>query len=313
MIIENQQDVTTAVLSELQRAPDAAVQGDHVRLRSPPARIRARGEADRGGIPRRHRLRHRARQAQQRDPQRGGADVGLARPVGADLPAQQRRSRHRRKPTRTCSGRSGAMHSPVDAERRLDRALADAGAGDVRRRLVPRHQRQADRRRRGRHLALLAGRLLREPGSGSGRHEPARQVHHRRGGPYQLPQREARRLSDPDRRPDRRSPARAGPAQHAAGASAFPRQQGRLQDAGLAALRPGRQVHRHRRAVRRHPPPHRRLHPPRERATRRRPTSRAPWYSLDHNFVMEAGRTKLPRPPITGKASGERPKIPHLA
>jgi hypothetical protein len=28
---------------------------------------------------------------------------------------------------------------------------------------------------------------------------------------------------------------------------------------------------------------------------------------------MEAGRTKLPRPPITGKARGERPKIPHLA
>jgi len=38
-----------------------------------------------------------------------------------------------------------------------------------------------------------------------------------------------------------------------------------------------------------------------------------PSYSLDHVFVMEAGRTKLPKPPITGKASGERPKIPHLA
>jgi hydroxyquinol 1,2-dioxygenase len=38
-----------------------------------------------------------------------------------------------------------------------------------------------------------------------------------------------------------------------------------------------------------------------------------PWYSLDHNFVMEAGPTRLPKPPITGKASGERPKIPHLA
>jgi len=38
-----------------------------------------------------------------------------------------------------------------------------------------------------------------------------------------------------------------------------------------------------------------------------------PWYSLDHNFVMELGATRLPKPPITGKASGERPKIPHLA
>jgi hydroxyquinol 1,2-dioxygenase len=38
-----------------------------------------------------------------------------------------------------------------------------------------------------------------------------------------------------------------------------------------------------------------------------------PWYSLDHHFVMEPGTTRLPKPPITGKASGERPKIPHLA
>jgi catechol 1,2-dioxygenase len=38
-----------------------------------------------------------------------------------------------------------------------------------------------------------------------------------------------------------------------------------------------------------------------------------PWYSLDHTFVMEPGESRLPKPPITGKASGERPKIPHLA
>ena len=40
---------------------------------------------------------------------------------------------------------------------------------------------------------------------------------------------------------------------------------------------------------------------------------KGPWYSLEHTFVMEGGRAKLPRPPITGKARGERPKIPHLA
>jgi len=40
---------------------------------------------------------------------------------------------------------------------------------------------------------------------------------------------------------------------------------------------------------------------------------KGPWYSLAHTFLMEAGRPKLPRPPITGKARGERPKIPHLA
>ena len=43
------------------------------------------------------------------------------------------------------------------------------------------------------------------------------------------------------------------------------------------------------------------------------PDVTGPWYSLDHTFVMEAGSTRLPRPPITGKAKGERPKIPHLA
>ena len=37
-----------------------------------------------------------------------------------------------------------------------------------------------------------------------------------------------------------------------------------------------------------------------------------PWYSLTHNFVMEAGTARLPRAPITGKAEGERPQIPHL-
>jgi catechol 1,2-dioxygenase len=37
-----------------------------------------------------------------------------------------------------------------------------------------------------------------------------------------------------------------------------------------------------------------------------------PWYSLTHNFVMEVGTARLPRAPISGKAEGERPQIPHL-
>jgi catechol 1,2-dioxygenase len=37
-----------------------------------------------------------------------------------------------------------------------------------------------------------------------------------------------------------------------------------------------------------------------------------PWYSLEHRFVMEKGTARLPKPPITGKAQGERPAIPHL-
>jgi hydroxyquinol 1,2-dioxygenase len=42
------------------------------------------------------------------------------------------------------------------------------------------------------------------------------------------------------------------------------------------------------------------------------PDVKAPWYSLEHTFVMESGEARLPRPPITGKAQGERPQIPHL-
>ena len=38
----------------------------------------------------------------------------------------------------------------------------------------------------------------------------------------------------------------------------------------------------------------------------------APWYSLEHAFVMERGVARLPRAPISGKAQGERPQIPHL-
>jgi hydroxyquinol 1,2-dioxygenase len=37
-----------------------------------------------------------------------------------------------------------------------------------------------------------------------------------------------------------------------------------------------------------------------------------PWYSIEHTFIMETGTARLPRPPITGKAQGERPQIPHL-
>jgi catechol 1,2-dioxygenase len=36
---------------------------------------------------------------------------------------------------------------------------------------------------------------------------------------------------------------------------------------------------------------------------------RGPWYSLEHQFVIEAGEARLPRPPITGKAAGERPQL----
>jgi hydroxyquinol 1,2-dioxygenase len=39
---------------------------------------------------------------------------------------------------------------------------------------------------------------------------------------------------------------------------------------------------------------------------------KAPWYSLDYTFTMEPGRSCLPRPPITDKAKGDRPQIERL-
>jgi hydroxyquinol 1,2-dioxygenase len=39
------------------------------------------------------------------------------------------------------------------------------------------------------------------------------------------------------------------------------------------------------------------------------PDVKGPWYSLDYTFRVEAGEAKLPRPPISGKARGERPQI----
>jgi catechol 1,2-dioxygenase len=33
-----------------------------------------------------------------------------------------------------------------------------------------------------------------------------------------------------------------------------------------------------------------------------------PWYSLEHEFVLFSGVSQLPRPPITGKATGPRPQ-----
>jgi hydroxyquinol 1,2-dioxygenase len=44
----------------------------------------------------------------------------------------------------------------------------------------------------------------------------------------------------------------------------------------------------------------------------RAPDVTPPWYSLAHTFVMEKGQARLPKPPISGKARGGRPQIPHL-
>ena len=81
------------------------------------------------------------------------------------------------------------MHSPLTHDGGSIVRSPTPGPALVRRCLLPRRPRQADRRRGGRRLAFLAGRLLRKPGPDPIRHEPARQVHHRRAGPFQFPQR----------------------------------------------------------------------------------------------------------------------------
>jgi hydroxyquinol 1,2-dioxygenase len=43
------------------------------------------------------------------------------------------------------------------------------------------------------------------------------------------------------------------------------------------------------------------------------PDVKGPWYSLDYTFTMERGHSRLPRPPITDKARGDRPNIERLA
>jgi len=42
------------------------------------------------------------------------------------------------------------------------------------------------------------------------------------------------------------------------------------------------------------------------------PDVKGPWYSLEYTFEIEPGIAKLPRPPITAKARGERPEIERL-
>jgi hydroxyquinol 1,2-dioxygenase len=39
------------------------------------------------------------------------------------------------------------------------------------------------------------------------------------------------------------------------------------------------------------------------------PDISGPWYTLEHHFVIEPGVAALPKPPITGKASGDRPTL----
>ena len=154
MIIEGPDQVTPAVLDEIARAPNprfrevmtALVKHLHAFVRE--AKLTEEEFHQGCAYPQRH------RPELQFVPQRGGADVGLARRLDAGVPAQQRRQR-RDRDHREPAGAVLAAGFAAHRKRRLDRALADAGAGAVRQRPGQRPRRQAGRRRRGRRLAVL--------------------------------------------------------------------------------------------------------------------------------------------------------------
>ena len=190
MIIENQQDVTTAVLSELQRAPDPRfreIMSIFVRhLHDFVREAKLTEEEFHAAIAYVVALGKHSSESHNEAVLMSGS-LGLSALICLLNNGNHGATETDHNMLRAVLAHAFACH----AERRLDRAFAHAGAGDVRRCPVPRCERQSDRRCRGRYLALLAGGLLREPGPGAGRHEPARQVLHRRRRPYRLPQRQA--------------------------------------------------------------------------------------------------------------------------
>ena len=251
MIIEGPDQVTAGGAGRDRARARPALPRGHDGAGQAPACLHPRGEADRGGIP--PGLRH--HQRDRPELQFASTTRRCWRPARS---ASRRWSAcsttattARPRPPRTCSARSGG------SIRRAPRTAARSSARRRRGRscsvniLGQGPRRQAGRRRRGRRLAVLDRGPLREPGPDPGRHEPARQVHHRRRRPLRVPQHQAGGLSDPDRRAGRRSVQGAGPPQHAAGASALPDLQAGLQDPHLAGLSAGRSEHRDRRAVRR--------------------------------------------------------------
>ena len=135
MIIRTQEDVTAGGARRDRAGPRSALPRGDVGPGAPSPRLRARGEAHRGGVPSRLRDHRRARAAHHGKPQRGCADVGLARRLDPRLPSQQRRQgrdRNHSEPARPVL----AAQFAADRKRRLDRALADAGRADLRHCLI---------------------------------------------------------------------------------------------------------------------------------------------------------------------------------
>ena len=119
------------------------------------------------------------------------------------------------------------MHSPQVANGGSIVRSETPGPTAVRQLQAAGPRRAADRRGGDRYLALLAGRPVREPGPRPGRHEPARQVHHRCRRPVLVPHGQAGGLPDPDRRRGRPAAPSAGSPPLPPGACARAGVQGR--------------------------------------------------------------------------------------
>ena len=115
----NQADVTKAVLSELRARARPALSRNHGRLHPPSARLRPRGEADRGGVPGRPSpISSRSANTTNENHNEARADGRLARLLDAGLPAQQRRQRpdrDRRQPARAVLAHAFAAHARTAA------------------------------------------------------------------------------------------------------------------------------------------------------------------------------------------------------
>jgi hypothetical protein len=212
MIIKDQNDVTTAVLAELERAPDkrfreilaAAVRHLHAFVRE--ARLTEQEFQQICGL---------VAQAGQRTNASHNEVVLACGSLGVSqlVCLLNNGNRGRTETTANLLGPFWRLDSPRTPNG--GSIVRSPTPGAVRRGPGQGHRWQTRRRCRGRHLAIVAGRALREPGSGPGRDEPARQVHDRPRGSHRLPKRHAGGIPDPDRRASGRAGARARPAQHA--------------------------------------------------------------------------------------------------
>ena len=177
MIIGRQQDVTVAATSVMERTVRSAAARDHGVAGQAPARLRPRRQADRSRIPRGRRHYRRDGPATT-DTHNEVVLMAGSLGVSALVCLLNNGDQGNTETAQSLLGPFWRLNSPrVENGGSIVRSDTPGPALFVSGHVVDR--RPSGRRRRGRRLARLAGRPLREPGPRSGRDEPARQVHDR--------------------------------------------------------------------------------------------------------------------------------------